>query len=95
MAERVILRRLIGFRSTKGGAWAPSTTADGRRSAKVWCGGCGGFGFLDGHDIADDGTVSPSLVCPHGCGWHVWAQLELWPPGSETPDDLDAEALGS
>jgi hypothetical protein len=24
---------------------------------------------IDGKEIS---TVSPSLVCPHKCGWHVW-----------------------
>lgn len=41
------------------------------------CGECGKTSTLR-HSIADDGTVSPSLVCPHGCGWHVWGCLEGW-----------------
>jgi hypothetical protein len=32
-----------------------------------------------GHTIADDGTVMPSVVCPHqGCTWHVWVRLLDW-----------------
>lgn len=32
-----------------------------------------------GHDIAKDGVVSPSVVCPHnGCTWHVMAKLDGW-----------------
>lgn len=43
----------------------------------VWvaCAGCGAVASLDDHSIAPDGTVSPSLVCPAGCGWHVFARL--------------------
>lgn len=34
-----------------------------------------------GHDIADDGTVTPSIVCPYcGEGWHVWGRLLDWTP---------------
>ena len=35
----------------------------------------------EGHAIADDGTVTPSIVCPHeGCDWHVFGALEDWVP---------------
>lgn len=36
-----------------------------------------------GHDIAADGTVTPSIVCPghrQGCTWHVWGRLDGWTP---------------
>jgi zona occludens toxin (predicted ATPase) len=34
-----------------------------------------------GHDIADDGTVSPSVVCPHDdCDFHEHVVLEDWEP---------------
>lgn len=46
------------------------------RSAVVTCGGCGASMRLD-HDVAADGTVSPSLDCP-GCSWHVWGRLDGW-----------------
>ena len=41
------------------------------RGREVWvkC-SCGAGGTLD-HRVAADGTVSPSLVCPGECGWHV------------------------
>ncbi len=35
------------------------------------------------HQIADDGTVSPSVVCDHppdGCGFHQFIILEDWEP---------------
>jgi len=36
---------------------------------------------LDDHTIADDGTVTPSVVCPYdGCDWHVHVRLEGWSP---------------
>lgn len=31
-----------------------------------------------GHDIDQDGTVSPSIHCTHCCGWHVWGRLVGW-----------------
>ena len=31
------------------------------------------------HQIAADGTVSPSVVCPHeGCTFHEFVKLENW-----------------
>ena len=40
----------------------------------------GHVAFLDsGHAIADDGTVTPSLVCPEdGCDFHEFVKLEGW-----------------
>lgn len=39
----------------------------------------GHFALLD-HEIADDGTVSPSVVCPwDGCGFHEFIRLLDWP----------------
>jgi len=33
------------------------------------------------HEVAADGTVASSVECwVEGCGWHVQAQLEGWPP---------------
>jgi hypothetical protein len=32
------------------------------------------------HTVADDGTVSPSLVCPFApCTFHEFVKLEGWP----------------
>jgi len=41
----------------------------------VRCGVCGKCIDLP-HSIADDGTVSPSVVC--ACGWHVHIKLQNW-----------------
>jgi len=47
--------------------------------ASVTCGGCGTPFSLARHTIAPDGTVSPSVVCPHpGCSWHVFLRLDGW-----------------
>ena len=35
--------------------------------------------ILSRHDIAADGAVKPSIVCPEeACTWHVWGLLEGW-----------------
>lgn len=63
------------------GTWRGLQTADGR-SASVTCPECGESATLTGHDISDDGTVTPSVVCPHdGCSWHAWVKLDGWAPG--------------
>lgn len=39
----------------------------------------GHFGRLDDHQIADDGTVTPSVVCPvQGCDFHKDIKLMDW-----------------
>jgi hypothetical protein len=36
-------------------------------------------GTVVGHAIAQDGTVTPSIVCPHRpCAWHVHGRLLEW-----------------
>lgn len=33
------------------------------------------------HTIANDGTVTPSVVCPiKGCTWHEFVRLDGWVP---------------
>lgn len=37
------------------------------------------FATLDGHEIADDGIVTPSVQCPEpGCDFHEMVVLEGW-----------------
>ena len=44
----------------------------------VSCPTCGGQAQID-HEVASDGTVSPSLECPYtGCGFHDNGRLEGW-----------------
>lgn len=51
---------------------------------KIRCGGCGFVvGFSDQHQVAPDGTVTPSIFHDSAaggtyCGWHVWGILEGW-----------------
>lgn len=38
------------------------------------------------HQVAPDGTVTPSLLCPvHGCGWDGQAKLDQWTAGTWQP----------
>jgi hypothetical protein len=56
---------------------------------QVWviCPKCGESAALH-HDIADDGTVRPSLVCPFdGCGYHEYIRLLDWDPTLEPPTE--------
>lgn len=33
------------------------------------------------HHVADDGTLSPSYICPYeNCGCHDWLKIEGWRP---------------
>ncbi|GAF75621.1 unnamed protein product [marine sediment metagenome] len=50
-----------------------------KRTATIVCPDCG-FTAVVRHDIADDGTVTPSVVCPEDCGFHEMIKLEGWEP---------------
>jgi len=58
----------------KGAKWGP------RRTAIVSCPGCGQSTSISQHTIDADGKVTPSLVCPFGCGFHDFVTLENWKP---------------
>lgn len=61
------------------GTWRP-VTIGGESSAFFRCPKCPTYGSLFGtHDIADDGTVTPSVVCPN-CDFHESIKLEGWQP---------------
>lgn len=47
-------------------------------TALVSCPDCGKGVSLSNHRIGTDGTVTPSLVCPHGCGFNDEIHLEGW-----------------
>lgn len=34
-----------------------------------------------GHDIAADGAVSPSILCPTAGCWHIFGRLDDWKGG--------------
>lgn len=56
------------------GEWRPLGT-----KAVVGCPGCGETATLTDHEIRDDGTVHPSLVCPFAvCNFHEWVRLDGW-----------------
>lgn len=47
----------------------------------------GHISSLTDHEIATDGAVSPSLVCPdEDCDWHETVRLLDWPPRAVTPE---------
>lgn len=52
---------------------------EGIQSASFVCLECGTFGVLEEHEIAADGTVSPSVVCPN-CSFHQHIKLDGWDP---------------
>ena len=60
--------------------WKGLKLSHGGRSASVTCTN-GHTATLTDHTIAEDGTVSPSLVCPYeGCEFHEYVKLEGWHP---------------
>jgi len=64
------------------GSWKPTATGRSRErfKATVRC-PAGHEMTLSGHTIADDGTVSPSVVCPtKGCTFHEFVTLDGWAP---------------
>jgi hypothetical protein len=59
-------------------SWHLYTLSDGRQLVETRCTN-GHIGTL-GHNIAVDGTVSPSVVCQHeGCNFHEFIKLDGWP----------------
>jgi hypothetical protein len=53
--------------------------ARGKLSAMVRCPKCGLEASLLDHEIAADGTVTPSMQCPKdGCDFHETVLLEGW-----------------
>lgn len=63
----------------KPGTWKGLTLSEGGRSASFTCPKCGQLAVLIDHDIADDGEVSPSVVCPNdGCTFHEYVRLDGW-----------------
>jgi len=72
--------------SQPGQWWAGLSGVDRPRWVSVRCPLCGKSASIsrpggEGHQIAADGTVTPSLVCPHEpCTWHVMAKLAGWIP---------------
>lgn len=59
------------------GAWCEYCEY-GRRSAAISCPTCSRAFSVLRHQIAPDGTCSPSVVCPWQCGFHDWVRLLGW-----------------
>jgi hypothetical protein len=63
--------------------WTPVNSVHqgaGKKTAFFWCPDCGALGNLVGHDIAADGTVTPSVLLPD-CGFHeTGIRLVGWEP---------------
>lgn len=58
--------------------WAKHIYQSGRVQVVTRCSN-GHIGSLDDHEIASDGTVSPSVVCQReGCNFHEFIKLEGW-----------------
>lgn len=63
-------------------SWAPLRVDKETVSASITC-PAGHHGTLTDHEIRDDGTVHPSVVCPHKdppCSFHANIQLDGWKP---------------
>lgn len=78
---------LVTIPNDPGGAGklAPSWWLDGK-AVIVRC-NCGAALLLD-HEIAADGTVTPSLwhsEVQGACGWHVVGRLDGWTPPASSP----------
>lgn len=68
--------------------WSPVNDRSGVIKASVCC--PNGHLMALKHNVAADGTVSPSIVCTgwaggkpgerEPCDWHVFARLEGWTP---------------
>jgi len=59
--------------------WHGGKLPNGRRTAIVTCPVCGLQASLSGHQIADNGVVTPSLVCPRErCSFHDYVTLIGW-----------------
>jgi hypothetical protein len=61
-------------KGTGKGTWRP---VRGGGSARLTCPGCGYDAELN-HEIGADGTVTPSVECPMGCGFHDSVKLKDW-----------------
>ncbi len=64
---------------------------DDHRTARAVCPN-GHVALLTDHEIADDGTVTPSVVCDQGvCDWHEDIQLMDWNSPSGGIPEPEAE----
>lgn len=69
---------LFDSKTAQPNTWALSILSGGSIQVITRCSN-GHIGALDDHEIAVDGTVSPSVVCQReGCTFHEFIRLEDW-----------------
>ncbi len=73
----VFVKASNGARTILPGRWWTHTHADQRLGVSISCPRCAKHAVLE-HDVAHDGTISGSIVCPHDCGFHDHGRLEGW-----------------
>lgn len=52
---------------------------NGPSSAMIVCPNCHIMGTISDHNISEDGTVTPSVICPE-CDFHDMIKLLEWKP---------------
>jgi hypothetical protein len=69
--------KIIPFSKTlENDTWNYYILPNGKRTVITRC-TFGHIGTLSNHEICDDGTVRPSVVCQHeGCSFHEFIKLE-------------------
>ncbi len=75
------IRKAIDETNPQPGEWYARGGPPAFQHALVRCPGCGGESTLSKrvHDVAPDGSVTPSYVCPFPpCTFHEWVRLEGW-----------------
>lgn len=66
--------------------WAPLKVGD-THTAWLACPKCGQRGTLEDHEIAADGSVTPSVMCNDGCDYHESGLLLVgWVAQSNNPE---------
>lgn len=63
---------------TRKGRWYLDPSIKGRTCVSLLCFTCGEHFTIFEHGISNVGRVTPSVVCPHGCGFHQWITLRDW-----------------
>jgi len=72
------------------GTWKPIFLEDGCITASFSCPLCGQLGSLDDHLIQEDGSVTPSLICPSDrkCTFHDNVVLVGWTGPKKAVENL-------
>ena len=78
--EREFLYPLLRSATERGTGMNPGEyEQSSAANAFVCCPDCGNVASLSQHTVDPDGSVHPSLVCPHdGCKFHEWVILDEW-----------------